>query len=286
MNRFMAIFWAVFLSLPSPLVMANTPTPIRFAPLPLENTEATIKAFSGLLERMQAILEQPIELVYHEKYDEILSGLARGTIDIAFLGPLPYALLRNQGVPLEPLVLFRESNGEARYRCALIHFRGDDLSPRSLSKQRLAMTQRSSTCGYLGAAAILDALAGLKPEDLAATAYLGSHENVALAVVEGRADLGSLKEEFALKYKLLGLEILGLSPWLPGTGLFAHPQTVPASLRVRLREGLLQTPSNVYSGWGNAMRYGMAVAEEAPFEAFYALEQAFGPDHAKAAVPQ
>lgn len=276
MSRRMAVFLALLLSLLSPGLMAGS-EPVRFAPLPLENPEATIKAFAGVVERLQTLIERPVALVYHEDYDEILSGLAQGKIDIAFLGPLPYVMLLDQGVPLEPLVLFREANGQARYRCALIHFRGETSLDTPLSGRRLAMTQRSSTCGYLGAASLLHDLAGLSPEDLLPT-YVGSHEKVALAVVDGQADVGSLKEEFFTKYQELGLGVLGFSPWMPGIGLFANTENLSAPVRARLKAGLLDTPSTVYTHWGNAMRHGMAEAESVPFEAFRALVRAFGPD--------
>lgn len=53
---------------------------------------------------------------------------------------------------------------------------------------------------------------GVGKKDLAAHAFLGSHRNVALAVLSGAFDAGAVKEEIYLEYASRGLRALAKSP--------------------------------------------------------------------------
>lgn len=240
--------------------------PIRFAPLPLENREATVKAFNPLARHLERRLGQPVTLVYFDRYDDILAAFEQDRIDLVFLGSLPYLKLRQRTDAVEPLVRFKEPDGRAAYRCALIAFTDDPVRLANLKGRRVGLTQPLSTCGYLGANAMLRARAGIRLEETDYR-YLGSHEKVALAVVGGEVDVGSVKEEFALKFAPLGLRVLAHSDWLPATGLFANRRVLGAERVETIRRVLLTTPSQVYQTWGGGIRHGMADARDADFDA-------------------
>jgi phosphonate transport system substrate-binding protein len=240
-------------------------TPLRIAPLPMENREATVKAFNPVVKYLQQQLGRSVELVYFDKNSEIVAALQSGTLDLGMLGPLPYVTLRKRAVPVEPLVLFREANGESRYRCALVVFGGDSTSLRKLRGKRVALTQPLSTCGYLGTNAILRQHAGITLEETRYS-YLNTHEAAALAVVGGEADAAGIKDEFAIKYAGLGLTIAAYSDWVPGLGLFANRTTLSDMEITDIRRILLATPAAAYQNWGNAMRYGMTHASDKDFD--------------------
>lgn len=238
---------------------------LRIAPLPMENREATVKAFNPIVEYLKQQLGQPIELVYFDKNHEIVQAFKDKTIDVALLGSLPYLALERKGGKGEPLVLFREADGQATYRCVLVKASSDAVSLKVLRGKRIALTQPLSTCGYLGANAMLRQQAGISLESLKYR-YLNTHEAAALAVVAGEADLASIKEEFARKFANLGLVILAYSEPVPALGLFANQATLAPSRIADIRRVLLTAPEASYRNWGNSMRYGMTSAQDTSFQ--------------------
>ena len=183
---------------------AAATSPLRLAPLPMENREATVKAFNPVATYLQEALKVPVELVYFDKNSEIVTAMQNRAVDVAMLGPLPYVSGRQRGVAMEPLVLFKEASGEARYRCVLVAFGGDTLAVVTLRGKRIALTQPMSTCGYFGTNAILRMHAGITLEDMRYR-YVNTHEAAAQAVVSGEADVAGIKDEFAVKFGALGL---------------------------------------------------------------------------------
>lgn len=251
-------------------VLAQERGPIRFAPLPMENRELIIQGFYPLMAYLEQQLGHPFEMHYYESNQEVASALRDGLIDLAFLGPLPFVSVQSQGGAITPLVFFKEANGLARYRCALVVFAADVPRADELRQAPIALTQRLSTCGYLGAQALLRDYAGVSLEDTDYR-YLGSHEAVALAVIAGEARAGSVRDEFATKYAPLGLTVAAYSDWLPATGLFANSQHLNETLLADLQQILLATPEAVYQHWGSSIRHGMVEASETDFAGVYRL---------------
>lgn len=258
--KLFALFWLMIAS------FASANEPLRIASLPMESREATLSAFEPVARYLQKQLQQPVQLVFLESNQAVITALDAGHLDIAMLGPLPFITLNAKNSHIEPLVFFRESSGQARYRCTLVAFAGDDINITELRNQRVALTQPLSTCGYLGTNAILRVAAG---HDLEAThyAYHTTHEAAALAVIAGRADVAGVKDEFADSYASLGLEILATSDWVPAVGLFANAARLSDEQIVRIREVLLATPEQEFTNWGHFMRYGMQEASHTDFEA-------------------
>ena len=102
-----------------PAAAAETAT-IRFAPLPMENRESIVLQFRPMVEFLQKKLGVTIEMNFSDDYGQILEKFMTGSIDLAYLGPLPYVELRAKYPQAEPLVHFNEANGQPAYTCALV----------------------------------------------------------------------------------------------------------------------------------------------------------------------
>jgi phosphonate transport system substrate-binding protein len=243
---------------------------LRFAPLPMENREATVKAFNPLVTHLEKILARPVTLVYLDSYAGIVDAFTDNHLDLVFFGPLPYVMMRQKNKATEPLVFFKEPDGTVSYRCVLLGFADDQQRMSNLRGKRFGLTQRLSTCGYLATDALLRNQAGVS---LGKTdyRYLGSHENVIRAVVSGRVDIGAVKEEFALKFATLGIDILARSSPVPGVGLAGNGNTLDKATLDKLRGLLLATPKTTYQHWGGSIRYGMAPAKDSDFDSLRAL---------------
>ena len=241
----------------------STRTGLRFAPLPMESQEVSLTLFQPMVDRFQQS-GHPVELQWHGDYDAILNGFISGDIDLAVLGPLGYLRLRERFPAVEPLVRFREEDGSEFYRCALVAFAGDGILLDTLSTQTIGLTQPLSTCGYLGTAAILRSY-GIDI-DAMNYHYLGNHEAVALAVIAGEVGIGGVKEEFAIKYASLGLQVISLSEEVPALLMVGNSATLNEKVMEEIRDIFLSTPEGIYRRWGGSFRNGMLFAKDSDFD--------------------
>ncbi|MCA9618740.1 MAG: PhnD/SsuA/transferrin family substrate-binding protein [Myxococcales bacterium] len=123
-------------------------------------------------------------------YQRLVEQLAAREVDLVWLPPVP-ALRATAAGHLRPIAL-PIRNGESSYRTALFT-RPDSpiVEPRDLVGRRAAWVDPESAAGYLIIAAHLGSL-GLDPlATFADQHFLGSHDAVAAAVREGRADVGA-----------------------------------------------------------------------------------------------
>jgi len=246
--------------------------PLRFASLVLEDREAVIREFSPLLKWMEKGLNRPVRIVLHENYDDILDAFARRQVDLAYLGPLPYVRLRDRYPVAEPLITFNEADGSATYRCVLAAFRGDAIRLSGLRNRVIGLTQPLSTCGPLSVDALLRKQAGFGLEQTRQQ-VLGSHQNVAQAIVGGDVAAGGLKESIAKKYAGLGLEVLASTDPLPGFALIVNRATLNEAQVAAMSRHLLSAPPSVYRRWGESLRHGMQTANDADYDGVRVLTE-------------
>ena len=127
-------------------LLATESKTIYFTPLPMKNEKKIIEEFLPLIDYMQERLSLKIKFNYKKDYNNILKGFMDGSIDIAYLGPLPYAILKSKYPYVKPIVSFKRKNGNTSYRCAISKFSRDKFDPKKPIK--VALTQSLSTCGY------------------------------------------------------------------------------------------------------------------------------------------
>ena len=265
----MALCWVV-----QAQPLAGLPPPLRLSAVPLGGAEATVREFEQLARYLSRLGGQPVEFVYLDSHDKVLAALREGGIELAFLGPLPYAELVGTGpqqLPpsaIRPLARFKEADGQGTYRCVLAAFPDDKVVLKQARGLTLGMANRLSTCGPLSARALL-VQAGV-PWGSLIPQYLGNQAEVALAVVAGRVKLGAMKESVARQHASLGLQVLATTVPLPGFVLVAHAQRVDAPTLDRLAR-LPHAPVAEYSQWGAGIRHGLLPAADADYAAVRVL---------------
>lgn len=262
MNRaIVCIGLALALLLAAPLRAAEA---LVFAPLPLETPETVVGQWRPLLDRLAKTLGVPIRIEYTVSYDELLALFRAGKIDLAHLGPLPYVALKEEFPAVEPIVNFRERDGQAAYTCALFALDERRLSPRKIVGMKIALTQPLSTCGYLMTDGLLKSHgSGLEKNRYR---YLGQHDAVAIAVVRGDYDAGGAKTSIVRKYAHLGLTILAESRPVPALTLVANAERVPAERIERIRRFLVEADAAMRADWGDNVRHGAVAAVDSDFD--------------------
>ncbi|MCU7859937.1 MAG: hypothetical protein KZQ86_08915 [Candidatus Thiodiazotropha sp. (ex Lucinoma kastoroae)] len=66
------------------------------------------------------------------------------TIDLAYLGPLPFALLSETFGSAEPIGCFREPDGKTNYSCSLVTYGENNIDLNQLGKVQIGLTQPHS----------------------------------------------------------------------------------------------------------------------------------------------
>jgi phosphonate transport system substrate-binding protein len=140
-----------------------------------------------------AIREQTLPRVYADQ-EALAVALGKGDIDIALMGPLGY--LRLDPKAKAQLLLRTVRNGKSTYRSIIFGPPSSKLtSLESLKKSKtplkVAWVETSSATGYVIPKAIM-IQSGINPAQAFETQdFLGSHDAVCKAVMEGKYDLGA-----------------------------------------------------------------------------------------------
>ena len=237
---------------------------LTFAPLPMESPETVVGQWKPLLNYLERKLGIELRIDYSQSNEEIVEKFRAGKLDLAYLGPLPYVVLKESFPSALPVVLFKEANGQSSYTCAIVALSENRLTVKNLRNKKIALTQPLSTCGFFAADKLLHSASA----DLEANRYryLNTHDAAALAVVRGDYDFGVLKTAIGRKYAHLGLSTLAETMPLPALGLVANGARLSAETIERLRAALLEADSAVRAGWGDNIRHGAVPAADADYE--------------------
>lgn len=231
---------------------------ITFTPLPMKNKEKTIEDFLPLTDHLKT--EHGFNMVYNYKsdYKDILEGFKNKEIDIAYLGPLPFAILKSQYPHVEPIIAFHQQNGKVYYRCVISKFI-DDIEPKD-RPLKVALTQPLSTCGYYMTEKLIKQHYG-KELGQQQYNYTMSHTNALMETLKGNYDVAGASEEIAEKFTSLGMQILSTSIDLPGYALVVNTKTLSTKEIEAIKKAILDIPKNEYKQWGSKLMYGFERAQ-------------------------
>ena len=242
-----------------------------FAPLPMEQPETVVRQVRPMLAYLEKHIAADLRIEYSSDYADILNKFQAGTLDFAYLGPLPYVALREKYAQAVPVVHFVEKSGKANYTCAIV-VAGDKVPVSSLKGKKIALTQPLSTCGYLSTDGLLRG-GGVNLEQNKYR-YLDKHDEVALAVARGEYDAGGLKTSIGKKYAHMGLTIVAETATLPGFALIANGRTVDTGTIEALRKALTSLKplenkehADLTKTWGENIKRGAVPAADADYDA-------------------
>ena len=237
--------------------------PLNFSPLPMETPDTVASQWKPLLTYLELALGVTLNIDYSTSNDEIIDKFRAGQLDLAYLGPLPYLTLKNNFPAAEPVVVFREKNGQTTYTCALAVPAESKLNLKGLKGKKIALTQPLSTCGYFATQGLLHQSGSSLEANF--YRYLGQHDEVALAVVRGEFAAGGLKTAIASKYAHLGLVVQAESPPMPGLALIANSTRVSAERIAQIRQALANVKDEVRQQWGDNVRYGVSPVKDSDY---------------------
>lgn len=185
--------------------------PIVFGVLPYLPAAELAERFRGLADTLRQALGRPVALSVAPDYQSLVERIGRDEVDLAYVGPAPYLAVEDRFGP--KTVLGRlEVRGSATFRGVIV-VRADSpvRSLADLAGRSVAFGDPASTMGHLVPRRLLQE-AGIGLEALSGHAFLGSHKNVAVAVLMGEFDAGAIKDGVLEQYRDRGLRALVHTP--------------------------------------------------------------------------
>lgn len=209
-----------------------------FGVVPLENAIKMNHSFYPLCQFIGRVLEREFYIRLGHDYADAISDIGSGHALISYQTPSTYIEAREK-YGIEPLAV-PLAKGEPYYQSAIVVREDSGITDiQQLAGLRFAFGDPKST----GSKAMPEFM--LKQQhvglnDLAEYDFLGSHDNVAKAVLAGKFDGGGLMMSVAEKFVSKGLKILAISDKIP-----QFPICVSNRLSISDREKLLEALINL-----------------------------------------
>ncbi len=215
---------------------ASGPLILRIHPY-LTATEIHTR-FAPLASYLSAQLGRKVEIRISPSYQEHVAKVGENDFDIAYLGPASYVTLTRTFGKERALLARLEVHGRPFFHGVIIcRATAPFTRLADLKGRRFAFGDQLSTMSHYVPRYLLRQ-AGVSLADLQSHRFLGTHHNVALAVLAGYADAGAVKEEVYEQYKERGLRLLAKSPPIP-EHLFVMRSSLSAPLVNQTRALLL-----------------------------------------------
>ncbi len=204
---------------------------------PYKSPAKLIKAYTPLAEYLSRKVGIPVQISISKDYKAHIDAIGTDKIDIAYMGPASYIKLVDR-YGNKPLLACQAIHGRPTFQGKIIVRKESTL--RTLSQLKggsFAFGDSSSTMSHLVPRYMLWK-AGVSADKLNRYKYLGSHDNVALAVLSGDYDAGAVKEAVFYKYEGRGLRVLMSTPPLSEHVFVASKRLDPVTVQ-KLRKAFL-----------------------------------------------
>jgi len=216
---------------------ATSPPALILAVHPYLPAAELLKRFAPLARALGQAAGRPVVVRVGSTYDEQIDAIGTDSVDLAYMGPAPYVILVGK-YGVKPLLGRQVVDGDPLLHGEIIVRQDSAIQTlQDLKGRRFAFGDPESTTSAVLPAYLLRS-AGVPASALASSKYLGSHKNVALAVLAGDYDAGAVKEEVFEAFAARGLRTIAAEPPVPDHVIVAS-RKLPASLVDTLRSTLL-----------------------------------------------
>lgn len=201
---------------------------LRFGVVPLQEPSVMYRKFSPLSEYLSKSLGRKIDLKVAIDMEDAVNDIGQNVTQLCAMGPANYVEASEKfGVRVIAKALRK---GKAFHRAVVVVRAVSGIqSVRDLKGKTFAFVSPKSATGHIAPLATLKD-AGITIDDLHHYEFLGNHEEVAKAVLNGDFEAGGLMEEVADSYKEKGLRILQVSPEIPEFNICANPSVDEKSM--------------------------------------------------------
>ena len=228
---------------------------LNIAVIPAENQQTVMSRYAALQAYLSRTFGVEVKLFTATDYAGIIEAQRAKRVELAFHGPASYARAYEvTGGNVEPLVIESDINGVAAYRSVMIV--RNDSPAKAISDLRgktLAFVDPNSTSGFVAPNFFLTKAGTPAQQYFSKTGFAGSHDNVALAIVNGQYDAGfvwyrsptdSVFQRMWDKNLIPrdSVRVVWTSPDIPESPWVAR-KDLPQQMRDDLRKALLDMPT-------------------------------------------
>jgi len=197
-----------------------------------------IARFKPLADYISRSVGREVQVRIGRDYEEHIDAIGTDSVDIAYMGPVPYVKLVGE-YGSKPLLARQVIDGQPFLKGEIIVRQDSPLQSLSeLKGKRFIFTDPDSTMGSVIPQKML-AKSSVTLASLAGYKFVEGHDNVALAVLAGDFDAGAIKEETFQQYETKGLRALVHLPPVYDH-VFVTSAKLPAELVDTLRSLLLK----------------------------------------------
>jgi len=192
-------------------IMANLKTnkEIIFGVNPFTSPDNIKQMYAPILERICRNIGYKARIIIVKDYDALIDGMEKGLIDVGWFSPFAYVTARKK-IGVKPIATPRV-NGRFSYRGYIIARKSSNIQSLSdLKGRHFGYVDPKSASGYLYARHILKSN-GLDPDRIfSKVSFMGTHDNVIKAVLNGEIDAGATYNEAMDMAKARGLDVNAL----------------------------------------------------------------------------
>jgi methyl-accepting chemotaxis protein len=186
---------------------------LRMGIIPLESPAIMFKKFTPLAEYLSNTLQRRIELQVAVDFQGAVKDIGQGVTQFCFMTPSTYI---EAHIKYGVTVLLKALRDGKPFQHSVIISRSDSAinEIKDLKGCSFAFGDAHSTSSHIvPRAMLLDE--GIDVKDLKYHNYLGHHDDVAKAVLNGDFDAGAVMESIAYKYRDLGIKFVKISGEIP-----------------------------------------------------------------------
>lgn len=244
-----------------------------FGIVPLENAIKMNKSFTPLSGFIGSVLDRRLYVRLGHDYEDAIRDVGAGNALVSYQTPSTY-IEAHEKYGVEALVI-PLIKGEPFYRSAIVVRDDSGLTELpQLRGKRFAFGDPKST----GSKAMPESMLGeadVALADLADHGFLGSHDNVANAVLQKEYDAGGLMLSVAENYVDKGLKILATSSKIPQFPICASPSLSKAQ-KQRLIEALVNLRNeSILKAMGSGIT-GFARIKDSDYDGVRAMLKSLG----------
>ena len=231
---------------------------------PFESPTKLNTMFTPLINYLSEQLGAKVEFRSAKNYDIAMENLINGTVQFAYLGPAAFAILNEQNpgkVRIAAAVVNKD--GSPTFKGVIVAKKDSPISTLAdLKGKRFAFGDRESTLScYMPAYTLMQA--GVF--DSISYEFVGSHNNVAMGILNGTFAAGGLQPNVAEEYQGKGLKIIATTEPVYEHVIVIGPN-VDQAIADKVQQALLNVKDpNVYTSIKGSLT-GFAVVQASDYD--------------------
>lgn len=238
---------------------------------PFKNPAELSKMFKPLRDYLGGALGGEVSFRSAKDYEAAKQALLNGEIDISYMGPSLFAMVNKEHPGKIRIAAAVLSNGSPTFKGVIVARQDSPItSLQDLQGKNFAFGDRESTLScYMPAHMLMQAgiFDGMKYQ------FVGSHDNVALGVLNKAFDAGGMQPSVANNYLDKGLKIIAESDPVYEHVIVTGPKVDDATFE-KIQQALLNVKDPaVYTSIGKGLT-GFAVVQPSDYDALYTIMKA------------